>query len=98
MANGKPVCIPAKKLNNQNQSSESSSSALGVSPRLPIRKTLPHIYRNFMTSESGVLYAHARFETKKGQPERTFLVFALVMAVVVAEISDPVTVFQIAAG
>ena len=55
-----------KKLNSQKQSSEASSSALGVSLRLPIRKTLPHIYRNFMTAESGVLYAHARFETKKG--------------------------------
>lgn len=59
------ACITARKLNSQNQSCEAFSSALGVSLRLlnqNITAQLPQVY----DYESGVLYAHARFETEKG--------------------------------
>jgi len=47
----------------------------------PEPKTLPHNYRKFMTTSLGFSYAHARFETQKGQSGINILVFALVMAV-----------------
>lgn len=59
------ACISRPEAQQSEKPSEAFLNALGVSLRLlnkNITAQLPEVY----DYESGVLYAHARFETKKG--------------------------------